>query len=498
MSMDLVRRAVARRSLLVLAAVVTALAGSVLFASGARSAPAQAQYGAWGSGTLSEQDLNALVAQMSLDEKIGMVHGGSDPAADCSTAAVGCVGQAGYIPGVRRLGIPPLRLTDGPAGVRLSHNETALPAPVGLTASFDPQAARTFGEVEGSEGRATNQDVLLAPMINQVNYPTGGRNFETTGEDPLLGGQIGRQLVEGIQSQGLIATVKHFVENDFENSRNSTNVKIDERTLHETELQAFEATMAADPGAVMCSYNRVNDVYACSNDALQNGVLRSQLGFSGWIMSDWGATHRVSDLINGLDMSMPSGNVFSTTNLTNAVTNGTAAIPATTDLPAVPAYSGAQWQAALDSAVLRILRAMNKAGLLEGTAFGSHHTDGTPFVPARPSLAALRASSTEAAREIADKSATLLKNDKNGLPLSPSTFSGSGTLVLGPTAVAPYIGGGGSAHVTPYEPVTSPFDALAAAAGKGGLRWLPGYDLDGELVPASAVTAFAGSAFAGQ
>src|SRR4051812_5519804 len=117
---------------------------------------------------------------------------------------------------------------------------------------------------------------------------------------------------------------------------------------------------------------------------------------------------------------MPSGNIFSAANLTDAVNNGNAAVPATNDLPAAPAYSGAQWQAALDTAVVRILRAMNKAGLLEGTAFGSRHTDGTPFVPERPSLSSLRASSTEAAREIADKSGTLLKNDKNGLALSPS------------------------------------------------------------------------------
>ncbi len=209
-------------------------------------------------GTLTQSEIGKLVSSMTLSEKSNFVHGGTDPAAECAKAAVGCVGQAGYVQGVARLGIPSLRLTDGPAGVRISYPTTALPAPVGLSATFDRNASKRFGEVMGSEGRATNQDVLLAPMVNQSTVATAGRNFETLGgEDAFLSGELVENQVEGIQEKGLIATVKHFIMNDFENSRQQTSVKIDERTFHEGELQAFEKAMKANPGAVMCSYNRV-------------------------------------------------------------------------------------------------------------------------------------------------------------------------------------------------------------------------------------------------
>ncbi len=132
------------------------------------------------------------------------------------------------------------RQTDGPAGVRLSHQETGLPAPVGLTATFDRDAANAYGVVIGREGRATNQDVLYAPMINQVAFQTAGRNFETLGEDPFLAGELVADETLGVQSEGLIVTLKHMAMNDFENSRTNTAVKLDERMLHELELQAFE------------------------------------------------------------------------------------------------------------------------------------------------------------------------------------------------------------------------------------------------------------------
>ena len=358
----------------------------------------------WGVGTLSDLELRYLITQMTLTEEINLVHGNTDNT--CSTAYVspsvqGCVGQAGYITGVVRLGIPPLRLVDGPAGIRLSHEATALPAPAGLVATFDPDAAKLFGAVMGREGRAINQDVLLAPMMNQVGIPTAGRNFETTGEDPYLASQLVGPLVTGVQDQGLIATLKHYVANDFENGRNSTSVKIDDRTLYEMELQPFEAGVKAGAGAVMCSYNRINDVYGCSNNTTQNQILRNEFGFTGWIMSDWGATRRSSDMFYGLDMAMPSGstgNGWADSVLTSAVLSGTAVVSLTNDFPAVPAYTGAQWKAALDEAAFHILKQMNNAGLLEGTIFGSHYTDGTPYIPPRADLAALKPGSFAAAQ----------------------------------------------------------------------------------------------------
>ncbi|HEX6518792.1 MAG TPA: glycoside hydrolase family 3 N-terminal domain-containing protein [Streptosporangiaceae bacterium] len=155
----------------------------------------QAGHG-WNTGTLTQADLRALVSQMTLSEEVGMVHGEGDPPssaaanASCAASAVGCGGEAGWIPGVARLGIPPLRMTDGPAGIRLHHVETAMPAPVGLAATFDPSTAYSYGRTVGLAGRATNQDVWLGPMINEVNYPTAGRNFETLGEDPYLASQL--------------------------------------------------------------------------------------------------------------------------------------------------------------------------------------------------------------------------------------------------------------------------------------------------------------------
>jgi beta-glucosidase len=171
--------------------------------------------------------------------------------------------------------------------------------------------------------------------------------------------------------------------------------------------------------------------------------------------------------------------------ITHAVLNGTDAVPVANDWPAVPAHSAAEWKAALDTAVFHILTSMNKAGLLEGTQYGSHFTDGTPYVPPRPDLAALKPGDFDVAEDVAEKSATLLKNDGT-LPLTASDLH-KGVVVMGPTATAPYLGGGGSAHVTPFEPVQSPLAALRASSSN--VSWVPGYDLDGELVPSSAVTA---------
>src|SRR3954453_1278294 len=406
----------------------------------------------WGTGTLTPQNLRDLISQMSATEEIGMVHGEGDPPnsaaaqADCAASAVGCVGEAGWIPGVKRLGIPPLRLTDGPAGIRLAHVETAMPAPVGLTASFDRTAASQYGATVGDAGRATNQDVWLAPMINAVNYVTGGRNFETLGEDPFLAGQLLAPEVQGVQGQGMVAMIKHFIENDFENGRTSTSVKIDDQTLPETELQAFQSGVDAGAGAVMCSYNRINDVYGCASSHTLQDILKGELGFKGFVTSDWGATHHMADLLHGLDMEQPGSAAgtsnFSTAGLTAALQSGTPAVPATADFPAEPAHTAAEWKAALDGAVFRIMWEMNQIGLLEGTAAGTHSNAGNaPYVPPRPDLESLKPQSTAAAQSIAEDSAPLLKNDGAALPLSAGDLSGKGTVVMGPTAIAPYIDG---------------------------------------------------------
>jgi beta-glucosidase len=484
MRLQLASRGHARLLIACLGALIAAtLAGAATPARSSATATSK-----WNSGTLTDVELHSLVSQMTVPEEVGMVHGYGDPPA--ATSPVPSVnGEAGGIAGVPRLGIPPLRFTDGPAGIRLAHVETAMPAPVGLTATWDRAAARLYGETVGDAGRATGEDVWLAPMVNQVNFVTGGRDFETLGEDPFLAGELVAPEVQGVQSKGMVAEVKHFAENDFENGRTSTSVTIGDQTLHETELQAFQSAIDAGAGAVMCAYNRINDVYSCSNDHTLNGILRGQWGFGGFVTSDWGAVHRVSDLIHGNDIEQP-GNANGTSTygqqLLDAVANGTAAIPLTNDFPAEPAHSAAEWKAALDTAVFRILKEENNIGLLEGTQYGTHFTDGTPYVPPRPDLESLKPSSFSTAQSIAEESATLLKNDDRTLPLTHGDAT-AGLAVIGPTAVAPYVGGGGSAHVTPYDPVESPYAALVAAGAH--VKYAQGYDLDGHVVPSSALTA---------
>src|SRR6266700_481332 len=366
-----------RRVLALPALAVVVVAGFV--GGAAPGGQAQAPSGAWGSGPLPSAQLASLVALMTPDDEVGMLHGYGDPPA--ATSPVPSVnGEAGGIAGVPRLGIPPLRFTDGPAGIRLRHVETAMPAPVGLAATWDPGAAGQYGATVGDAGRATGEDVWLAPMINAVNFVTGGRNFETLGEDPYLASQLVAPEVQAVQDKGVIAEIKHYAENDFENGRNSTSVTINDQTLHETELQAFQSAIDAGAGAVMCSYNRINTVYACGNDATLSGVLRGQLGFKGFVTSDWGAVHHVADLLHGDDIEQP-GNAAGTSTygqqLLDATTNGTAAVPATADFPAEPAHSAAEWKAAVDNSVLAILSEENNAGLLEGTQFGSHFDPAT-------------------------------------------------------------------------------------------------------------------------
>jgi beta-glucosidase len=394
--------------------------------------------------------VDSLIRSMTLAEKVSLLHGESDPAGE---------GQAGYMPGVPRLGIPPLRLTDGPAGVRLALPATALPAPVALAASFDTALARRYGATMGREGRALGQDVLLAPMVNIVRVPQGGRDFETLGEDPFLASQIVAQEVRGIQSQGLIATVKHYVANNFEDGRTSVSADVGEQALHEIYLPGFEAAVAAGAGAVMCSYNRVNGHFACDDPETLTDILRGELRFTGWVMTDWGAHHSADALTAGLDQEMPGGRgsprqpVYFGDSLVAAVRSGR-----------VP-------ELLVDRSVRRILTQMDRVGLLGGT------------IPPRLPLDTVVDAAT--ARTVAVKGAVLLKNEGGVLPFSPTGLAS--VVVVGPTAVTPMVGGGGSAHVLPLD-TEAALPALRRRAPSGVVvRYFPGIDLDGAAVPSAAL-----------
>ncbi|WP_406446825.1 glycoside hydrolase family 3 C-terminal domain-containing protein [Streptomyces sp. NBC_01613] len=384
--------------------------------------------------------VEGLVAKLTLDEKISLLHGATDP---------NSLGQAGYVPAVERLGIPRLRLADGPAGVRVTQHATALPAPVLLASAFDPDLARRYGQVIGREGRALGQDVLLSPMVNLIRTPYAGRNFETFSEDPLLASGTVAAEIEGIQGEGLIATVKHYAMNNQEQDRNSIDVRVDEQTMHELELRAFEAAVDAGTGAVMGAYNKVNGTFSCENKTLLTGILRDQWGFEGWVMTDWFAAHSTVEAITaGLDMEMPDGTYFGPA-LKSAVQNGS-----------VP-------ERYVDRAVRRILAVMDRFGLLDGSA------------PPRPDRDAPAGAAV--ALEVAKAGATLLRNEHRTLPLT----AGGSVAVIGPTGALPFVSGGGSAHVVP-DHADSPLDAIKSRAAK--VTYSLGEDLFGKAIPADALT----------
>ncbi|MER7393933.1 glycoside hydrolase family 3 C-terminal domain-containing protein [Streptomyces sp. NPDC000151] len=434
---------VSRRSTLRLLGGAIAVAAAAT--TGLTAPPRATALGTRAPGRAAGRRVESLLGRLSLDEKLTFLHGATDPAD---------LGQAGYIPGVPRLGIPPLRLADGPAGVRVTAHATALPAPIALASTFDTTLAQEYGRVIGREGRALGQDVLLSPMVNLIRTPYAGRNFETFSEDPLLASDMVAAEIRGIQDQGLIATVKHFALNNQEYERNSINVVADERTMHEAELRGFEAAVTAGAGAVMGAYNKVNGTFACENPDLLTDILRGQWGFEGWVMTDWFAAHStVASIAAGLDMEMPDGKYFGAA-LKKAVGEGR-----------VP-------EALVDRSVRRILSVMDRFGLLDGSA------------PARPDRDARAGART--AREIALQGGVLLRNEHGALPLTgPDARS---IAVIGPTGTLPFVSGGGSAHVIP-DHADSPLDALRARAGRGAhVTHALGEDLYGKRLPAEALS----------
>jgi beta-glucosidase len=248
-----------------------------------------AEYPAPDGGTRVEH----LLAAMTLDEKIALIHGATEPPSSSQ-------GQAGYLPGVARLGIPPLRLADGPPGVLTREVSTALPATMALAASFSVEDATANGEVIGRDARALGIDLVLEPFINIYRDPAFSRSYNTYGEDPLLSGQIGAALVRGIQSQDVMAQAKHFLAFDGAN-----DVQVGAQALHEIYAAPFADAVDAGVASIMCAYNRINGPFACGSDALLNGLLRQQMGFQGFVTSDWGATHAAEFINAGLDLEMP-------------------------------------------------------------------------------------------------------------------------------------------------------------------------------------------------
>jgi beta-glucosidase len=384
--------------------------------------PARAATQPWMNTALSPTDrAGLLLAAMTPAEKLTMLHGG--PAC----------GYAGCIPANTRLGIPALHLQDGPAGVGDGiGGVTQLAAPVAGAASWDPALARQYGQLIGAEQWGKGTNVVLAPTINIVRDPRWGRAFESFGEDPYLAGQIGAADIQGIQSQGPMAQVKHFAVYNQETNRNQSadNAIVADRTEREIYLPAFETSVKqGGADSVMCSYSAINGPFACENGPLQNAILKNEWGFGGFITSDWGATHStVASANNGLDMEMPGGDYFGAA-LTTAVANGQVT------------------QATIDDHVRRVLVAMFAQGLFDNPQTGNQ------------SSAVTSAAHTAVARQVATDGSVLLKNTNSVLPVPASTSS---IAVIG----NPVYSGGGSASVSSSGTV-SPYQGITARAGSG-------------------------------
>ncbi len=369
----------------------------------------------------------ALVSQMTLDEKLSFVIS-YFPLLSPRAAELGMIPSSGFTPGLPRLGIPPLTITDASLGVantlnaRVDDTATALPAALATGASFDPEIARAGGEMIGSEAYSKGFNVMLVGGINLTRDPWCGRNFEYIGEDPLLSGCLGGAAVAGVQSNHIAATVKHYVLNSQETGRMVVDARIDPVDLRESDLLAFEIAIEdGEPASVMTGYNLINGEYAGEHAVLINDILKGDWNYPGWVMSDWGAVHSTEmaalaglDQESGIELdTVLNGAIFFTDRLMEAVTEGR-----------VP-------EARVDDMVARILGAMIQVGAFEVA------------VPATPQPLLVAANGAVAQR-VAEAGSVLLRNEGHILPLSQDVAR---IAVIGGNADVGVPSGGGSSQV---------------------------------------------------
>ncbi len=383
------------------------------------------------------QRVDDLLAKMTLHEKVSLLSGA----------------DAWHTMPIERLGIPSMTMSDGPHGVRAgtpdagrpSGPTTCFPTGVSMAATWNTDLIEQVGAALGEETRAMGADVLLGPCVNIVRHPLAGRNFEAYSEDPLLAGKIGSAWVKGIQSRRVGASLKHYACNNQEYERFRGSSQVDERTLREIYLPHFEMVVKdAAPYTVMCSYNRINGVYASEHYYLLRDILKNEWGFEGLVVSDWTANHSIVDSVEaGLDLEMPGPAKYYGSLLEDAVNI---------------------WQideSVINDAARRILTVLFLVGKFEDPA---SLPGGSVNTPAHQTLA----------REVAEEAITLLKNDGGLLPLKVNALKS--IAVIGPNAAECRIGGGGSSFVDPPYAV-SPLEALKARLdGKVELRYEQGCD----------------------
>ena len=365
---------------------------------------------------------------------------------------------------VERLGIPRIMVSDGPHGLRAQLEEadhvgiggsapaTCFPTASALGSSWNPELFRTVGEALGREAKRLGVSVVLGPGINMKRSPLCGRNFEYVSEDPWLAAEVAIAMVQGTQSQGIGTSLKHYAANNQEDDRLRVSAEVDERTLREIYLPAFERVVKlSQPWTVMCAYNKVNGIYCSEHHWLLTEVLREEWGFEGLVVSDWGAVHdRVAALKGGLDLEMPP----------NLGVSDAAIVAAVRD--------GSLDESILDESVSRVLHLVDQSqpALSEGTSFDfdDHHA---------------------LARHAAHESAVLLKNDDNVLPLEPE--QGSTVAVIGEFARTPRLQGAGSSQVNPTRVDVALEELQSACAGRAEVSFAAGFgigttDSDEELL----------------
>ncbi|KVQ22677.1 glycoside hydrolase family 3 C-terminal domain-containing protein [Burkholderia cepacia] len=379
----------------------------------------------------ADQRAAALVAQLTNDEKLQLVHGTGLPALDLGGPfPADALNGASYIPGVPRLGIPAVSSADSAGGVNVKNARvTALPAPVALAATWDPALAGTYGTRIALELRALGFAEGLGGGVNLAREPRNGRTFEYMGEDPVLAGTLSAARTQATQAQKVIATIKHFAFNDQETNRMTIDSVVDERTMREAELLAFEIGVKdGQPGNVMCSYNKLNGVYACENPYLLTTVLKNEWGFKGVVQSDWGATHStVAAVQAGLDEEEPG-----------AADDNNAPLGSffNTKLRAA-LQAGSVSAARLNDMVQRKLRTLIRIGVMDA--------------PPKPGGAIDEAAGNADALAIARQSAVLLKNAAAPGDAQPVLPLAAGALksvvVIGGHADAGVLSGGGSGAV---------------------------------------------------
>lgn len=415
------------------------------------------------SEEVMEEKITALISAMTQEEKFSLLGG----------SGTGSQGDAGTLPGVPRLGVPQLRMYDGPAGVSSLYDTTNPPIEQMLASTWDTDLAYDYGKIHGSENKAIGGNVQLGSQIDVTRNPYFGRAKDQMGEDPFLLSDLAAAETKGIQDQNVIAVLKHFAAfaQDATPATN-TNVEVSEQALHELYLPAFEsAVQEGGAGGVMSSYNMINGTFASANEYLQLDVLREMWGFKGFTVTDWGGNDGFT-LNKGTDIEMPNANSNSQ--------------EATEEMIA----SGELTQETVDNAVHHVLYAYGKAGYLGLVELDENgkvkeeagRTEPIQLAADTEKLAEVREENSLIAREVAEEGAVLLKNENDVLPLK--TDEGQTVAVVGLNGMNLISGIGGERSYGTISKMTSPYEELSNRLGEENVEGQVGIDIIGEAVPA--------------